>query len=106
MRKTITYVVLAVVTAALLGGCAAGMSPVTGFLYTDVKGPAGATSNAGSTKVGTTECTSILGLVGMGDCSIETAAKNGKISKIHHVDFHTTSILGIYAKVEITVYGE
>jgi hypothetical protein len=106
MRKIATYSVMVLLCAALITGCAAGMSPVTGFLFSDVKGPAGATSNAGSAKTGTTECTSILGLVGTGDCSIETAAKHGKITKIHHVDYHTTSILGIYAKVEVTVYGE
>jgi hypothetical protein len=30
----------------------------------------------------------------------------GGITKIHHVDFHSTSILGIYAKYMVTVYGE
>jgi hypothetical protein len=107
VRKTVIYVILCLFTAALLTGCAAmAVSPTTGFLYTDVKAPLTATSNSASSKIGTAECTSILGLVSTGDASIETAMKNGGITKIHHVDFHSTSILGIYAKYMVTVYGE
>jgi hypothetical protein len=91
----------------LIAGCAAyAVAPVTGFVYTDVKGPMTATSNPGGEKVGTAICTSILGLVAQGDASIETAARNGGITKIHHVDYHSTSILGIYATFTTTVYGE
>jgi hypothetical protein len=41
-----------------------------------------------------------------GDSSIKTAADNGGITKISHVDYHTTSVLGIYAKTTVTVYGD
>lgn len=38
-------------------GCAAtAVSPVTGFLYTDVKAPVSVTANEGSSKVGTAHC--------------------------------------------------
>ena len=106
MKTTRVYVLTALAVVTLLTGCAASMSPTTGFLYTDVKGPLAATSNAASPKVGTAICTSILGLVATGDASVETAMKNGGITKIHHVDYHSTGILGIFATFTVTVYGE
>jgi hypothetical protein len=82
------------------------ISPVAGGLYTDVKAPVTATANPTYSKVGTASCSSILGIIGTGDASIEAAAKNGGITKIHHVDYRSTSILGIYAKYTVYVYGE
>ncbi len=106
MRKIITYAALALVSAVLLGGCAPAASPVLGLVYTDAQWPQGATSAVGSAKVGRGECTSILGLVAIGDCSIQAAAHNARITKIQHVDYHTTSILFVYGKIEVSVYGE
>lgn len=105
MKTLKTFVFLAAI-AVLMSSCAAVSSPVTGFLYTDVKSPVAVTSNSNSSKVGTAEATSILGIAGTGDASIEKAAKSAGITKIHHVDQHGTSILGIYAKYTIYVYGE
>jgi len=81
-------------------------SPLGAVLYTDVKAPLTATSNSSSTKVGTAEATSILGLVATGDASIEAAAKSAGITKIHHVDEQSTNILGLFAKYKIYVFGE
>jgi hypothetical protein len=44
--------------------------------------------------------------VATGDSSIKAAAANGGITKISHVDYHTTAVLGVYAKTTVTVYGE
>lgn len=74
-------------------------------IYTDVSGPLMATSNSGASKMGQAESTGII-CVATGDSSIKTAAANGGITKISHVDYHTTSILGVYAKTVVTVYGE
>lgn len=107
MKRTIIYVLVALVSTALLAGCGAyASSPVTGFWFTQISAPLDATSNAGSGKVGTGTCSSILGLIAMGDCSIDTAAKSAGITKIHHVDSVTTNILGIYATFTTKVYGE
>ncbi|MBM3236358.1 hypothetical protein FJZ31_08675 [Candidatus Poribacteria bacterium] len=81
-------------------------SPVTGFWYTEVKGPVTATANPTYSKVGSAFCTSLLGLIATGDASIETAAKNGGITKIHHVDYESKSILGLFATYTVIVYGE
>jgi hypothetical protein len=90
----------------MLSSCATVKSPLSGVWYTDVKAPVTATSNSNSTKVGTSEATSILGIIATGDASIDAAAKSGGITKIHHVDEHSTSILGFFAKYKVYVYGE
>jgi hypothetical protein len=90
----------------MLSGCAMVQSPVPGMLYQDVKSPVAVTSNSGSSKVGTATVSTILGLVATGDVSVETAAKSAGITKIHHVDQHSTCILGVYGTYTITVYGE
>lgn len=64
-----------------------------------------ATPNA-MTKTGTSTCTSILGLVAEGDCSISTAAKNGGITKVSTVDFDVSNILFLYATTTVIVTGE
>lgn len=89
-----------------LGGCAMVKSPVSGFVYSDVKAPFAVTGNSGAEKVGTAEATSILGIIAMGDASIDAAAKSAGITKIHHVDEHVTNIFVFYAKYKIVVYGE
>ena len=105
MRSTALLAVLA--TAAVLStGCAAGRAPVTGFIYTDVKDSASVTGNSLASKRGTAQATSILGWVGQGDASAQAAAQAGGIKKISHVDYHTTSILGVYAPYTTDVYGE
>jgi hypothetical protein len=90
----------------LVNGCAMAVAPVNGFWYTDVKGPLEANSVGTATKTGEATCKSVLGLVATGDASIEAAAKNGGITKIHHVDFKSWSLLGFYAEFTTIVHGE
>lgn len=97
---------LLLTTTVLFSSCASVKSPLMGVLYTDVKAPEAVTSNAGKSKVGTAVAKSILGLVATGDASIETAAKSAGITRIHHVDYYSKSILGIYSEFIVTVYGE
>ena len=101
MKKTILVGLL--IGAGTLSGCASSM-PI-GTLYTELKLPISATGAKGS-KEGTAECQSILSLVATGDCSIETAKKNGGITKISNVDWETKNILGIIGNYKIHVYGE
>ena len=103
-----SVVVCGLLAALVLTGCAmSNLSPVTGFIYSDVSGPFAATaSTSGFSKVGQSECMSVLGMVALGDASIDAAAKAAGITKIHHVDSHTMCILGVYCKATVTVYGE
>jgi hypothetical protein len=107
MKKLIGYSSV-VALAGLVAGCVAPMGPIGGVggsIYTDVSGPVLATSHTGSSKMGEATSQGILGFA-TGDSSIKTAAANAGITKIQHVDYHTTSVLGVWAKTTVTVYGE
>ncbi len=94
---------VAVGTVALLAGCA---SPVpVGGLFTDITLPVQATSAQGGSKVGTSQCTSILSMLATGDCSIEAAKANGGITTVTSVDWKANNILGIIGNYTTTVHG-
>jgi hypothetical protein len=98
----------ALVGVLVLSGCGAiPMGPgVCAPLVVDEKGPLSAGDmNVGATKVGTADAEGIL-FVGYGDGSISAAARNGNITKVHHVDSEILSIFGIYARYRTVVYGE
>ena len=107
MKKLIGYS-SAIALAAILSGCVTGTGPtgsVSGLVYTDVSGPVTGTSGGTSTKMGQASAQGII-CVATGDASIKAACANGGITKINYVDYHTTSVLGVYAKTTVTVYGE
>ena len=103
MKKSLLTLSAALLVAAVTG-CAQGLSPVTGIIFTEVSGPLAATHTGGS-KMGTATCTSILGALASGDCSIAAAKKNGGISSVSSVDYKTKSILGFYAETTTVVRG-
>lgn len=105
MKKSLFFSAV-VAIAFLFCNCASVSSPVFGGLFTDVKAPFAVTSNTGSTKVGSATAQSILGIIANGDASIEAAAKQAGITRIHHVDYQAKSILTFYATFTILVYGE
>jgi hypothetical protein len=76
-----------------------------GCIYTDVSGPVSVTSNVGASKVGTATSKGVIGFA-WGDSSIKEASANGGITKVQHVDYHVTSVLGVYTETVVTVYGE
>ena len=69
---------LLLVGAVALSGCASSAMPVTGLLYGNVKAPLTATaSTEKATRVGRASARSILGIIASGDASIQTAAETG-----------------------------
>ena len=101
-----TAIILLLTLTVVLTGCVMVNAPVTGGLFTEVKGPVSGVDNTiGQTKVGKAEAQGII-IVGTGDASIKTAMENGGITKIHHVDHESFSVLGVYAKYTTIVYGE
>ncbi len=106
MKKSTLLFLSLCVGMSLFFSCAAVKSPLSGGLYTSVKAPFAVTGNSESKKVGTASATSILGWFATGDASIEEAAKAAGITKIHHVDEQSTSILGLFATYKFYVYGE
>ena len=105
MKKVVIYATL-LGMLGLMSGCAIVASPVAGGLYTQVKAPLTADPGASSSKVGTAMAKSILGLVAIGDASIDAAMKNGGIRRINHVDYESKSILFFYGEFKVIVYGE
>jgi hypothetical protein len=106
MMKRIGRRLLSVLTCAVvLTGCAVGHGPVTAAVTLDMKGPVAVGSAAGSSKIGRSEAWGIL-VFATGDASISTAMKNGGITRVHHVDHETLSVLGVYARYTTIVYGE
>lgn len=105
--KKFVKVICAVVVAASLSSCATvGTNAGIGALYVDMKQGENVTSNSLGSKVGTAEAKNILGVVVIGDASIQAAAKSAGITKISHVDSEKTNILGVYGTHTTIVYGE
>jgi len=113
MKRYLLIALLAAFSITMLTGCAfVSMGGTTmASLYTDTKAPLPYASYYGPTtgsslKVGEASFTSFLGLVAIGDASIEAAMKNGGITKVHHIDQKVKNILNLIATYTVIVYGE
>lgn len=105
MKKLIASV-SSIALAVFFTGCATPF-PVGGA-FTDIQLPVMATNNpiTENTKKGVSTCESFLGLIAVGDASIEEAAQEGGITKITHIDWNAKNVLGVYGIYTLTVYGE
>lgn len=111
MKKAILSLVAICVLASALTGCGVTMmtSPTVGGIYTNTTSPTTVTTDpaVSASKKGVAECMSVLAIVAWGHCGVEDAMRNGKITKVKHVDHDTFSVvLGVYSKYTTTVYGE
>ena len=93
--------------AILSAGCiSAPFKPPMG-LYSEISAPL---STEGAIDVGSKKgeatAKTILGLVATGDCSIATAAKNGGLRTVKHIDYKYKNILGIVQETTVIVYGD
>lgn len=77
-----------------------------GALYTGVTEGNSVTANTFGKKVGQSQAINVLGVVATGDAGINTAAKNGGIKKVSHVDVKKMSVLGIFSSYTTIVYGD
>lgn len=101
----IRALLLAGVTVGLMG-CASSMrNPAPGLFYSQTQGPFNATSNQAGNRIGEACATSYLGLIGMGDSSIEAARRNGGITMITSVDEKYTNYFVFYGKTCTVVRG-
>ena len=55
---------------------------------------------------GTAEAKGYVGIVALGDASIQAAAREAGITRIHHVDYQAKSYVGVYTIYTIIVYGD
>ncbi|MGD0962255.1 MAG: TRL-like family protein [Methylomonas sp.] len=98
---------ISIISCLALGLTACATPYPVGGLWTNVSLPVTATSNHGAaTKVGQSTCKSYFALFSVGDCSIDSAKKNGGVTKVDHVDWHSTNFLGIVGTYTVQVYGE
>jgi len=100
---------------AVLGlsvGCAgvygAPVIPSSGLLFARIDAPLSLNYDQTpiTNKRGEAASESILGLIAIGDASIQKAADNGGITKVHYADYRFENILGIYSKFTTVAYGQ
>lgn len=93
----------------LFAGCiSAPFVPPMGGAYSDVSAPLSVDQNrtAVASKKGEASTQCILGLVSWGDVSTKTAAQNGGLKTINHLDYGYFNVLGVYQKTTVTAFGE
>lgn len=90
---------------------------VAGCLTAPFQPPAGVVSSysaplstegnwkAGS-KTGSASAVCVLGLVSVGDCSLNAAMKNGGLKQAYYSDYDYFNVLGIYQRVTVKVMGD
>lgn len=81
----------------------------SGCLYTNVKVPLDTDVEATTLgeKVGKSSNHSVLWLVAWGDASTQSAAKEGNVSTIRHMDIQQLIVFfGLYARATTIVYGD
>lgn len=77
---------------------------IYGLIYKNSTEPLLGSGSASRSRMGEATCTSFLGLVGFGDCSVATAMQKGRIRSLSHADMQIRNILG-YRVVKVRAYG-
>ncbi len=93
MNKSLKTLAVAAVATLMLSSCS-------------ITAPLAVSSNPVGKKVGTAKANIIIGLCFGGDYSVQTAARNGGITKISTVDVKYKNILGIFQSRTCIVTGE
>lgn len=109
MKIVLGVVLIGLLCVSLTGcGYTAPVIPPTGFVYTNIKAPIDidAASSPMPMKSGMSQSMSILGLVALGDASLHSAAEQGGITAVEHVDYEFMTILGIYSRFRTVAYGQ
>ena len=105
LKKTLPIAIL----LSVFSGCVS--SPVNGALYTSTihsgLGDGGIVNDSvKSEKTGTATCTSVLGMFAFGDCSVDAAKKDGKITKVSSVSHESKNIAFFQITYKTIVKGE
>jgi len=102
---------LLVVTGLFVSGCIGYVAPVMppqGFLFSNVSAPIDTDYEKTPVgyKSGASSSTAILSLFAFGDASVSSAARNGSLETIDHVDYEYMNILFIYQSFTVRAYGD
>ena len=91
---------IALAAAALLSGCYVNLAAPAPQLAVQLDA-------ATPKSQGVATCTGFLWAFATGDCSVSTAMRNGRITKVHHMDSEAKVILyGAFAEYTLVVHGE
>jgi len=82
------------------------LSAVAFMTSCSITAPLTATGNTIGKKVGTAKANVILGMTFGGDYSIQTAARNGGITKVSTVDVTHKNVLFVFMSYKTIVTGE
>jgi len=111
MKKYFSLIILGILICLLVTGCTYFKSPVVppwGGSINITKAPVDITFN--KTKIGSKKGESssyqILWLISFGDASVYSAAREGNMSTVTHIDCDLLNILGFYMRYTTIVYGE
>jgi len=107
MKRLLVGCVLAGMALGLTGCYGAPVMPPIGIFYSDIQAPLDVDydQTALTNKTGEATSMSILGLVALGDCSAEAAARDGGIKTITHADYKFHNLLGIIQTFTTVVQG-
>jgi hypothetical protein len=103
MKKIMVMACLVALGGFILSGCVMPYAP--GIGYSNIKAPITSTGKVGG-KVGTASCTNYVGVYTAGDASIEAAAQNGGIQRVHTVDYELINYSPFYIVTTTIVTGE
>lgn len=105
LTKKITVFMAGILAMTVISACATSLPQ--GVLYTGVSMPAAlGNGELAYSKSASAEATSILGLIAVGNASLNAAASEGAITKISWATYKAVNILCLYGKYTVTVYGE
>lgn len=93
MKKNIKGIAVAAAAAIILSSCS-------------ITTPLAVSGNPIGKKVGTAKAKIILGFCFGGDYSVQTAARNGGITKVSTVDVKYKNVLGVFMSRTCIVTGE
>ena len=99
MKKLFLTIALLIVTTI-----AANAEFIGGFIYNGMTTPGGGYTPAVASKQGTAVCRNIWYIVGVGDCSVKAAMKNGGIKSLAGYDVLRENILG-FQTITVKAWG-
>ena len=105
MKKLLSAIALLMLGVSAIPSAQA-FEPWGFAIYNGTKEPAdyAIPGAAKAPKTGTAACRTVMGIVNWGDCSIDAAMKDGKITKVYYADWEKKFIV-VYGVKTLKVHG-
>lgn len=110
MRKALFA--LAVCSTFLLSGCISYVAPVMppqGLFFTSISAPLDTDAEAtdvSNMSSGSASTLCVLKLFAFGDASVATAAREGNLATVEHLDYSYLNVLFFFENFTVTAYGK